>query len=107
MRKCLICDKPMTVLCPSESGEFREECPEHECGTQQMHELKLRHDCLRADLIAANARIEELRTVLLEVLPLIDGTYRKEMDFPIPAARVRKALEGREIDFQQVIRLKK
>lgn len=51
-------------------------------------------DELRSGLFAANVRIEELRTVLLEVLPLIDGTLRKEVDFPIPAAMVRKVLEG-------------
>lgn len=49
---------------------------------------------LRAGLFAANVRIEELRAVLLEVLPLIDGTRQSAMDFPIVAAKVRKAVEG-------------
>lgn len=76
-------------------GDWSNYCGEIGAICEDIAEKSEEADELRAGLFAANVRIEELRTVLQEILPLIDGTLRKEVDFPIPAAKVRKVLEGK------------
>jgi hypothetical protein len=86
----------ITVTVPvCEIGEYPEEyTPVAAAHSNKLTTEQREADALRAGLFAANVRVEELRAVLMEVLLLIDGTLRKEVDFPIPAAKVRKVLEG-------------
>ena len=91
MNDCLVCGKLMTVLRPSESGGFKEECSTHGSVSQQVKELKLRHDCLRADNQELHERVERLREALQTARCYLDGTLGD--DRPVAVAGIDKALE--------------
>lgn len=92
MSKCLVCNHEMTILAPSARGGFNSECKEHGGVTQQVQELRLQLDCLRADLMSERKQVEPLRAALRQARLYVDGTLGQNR--PVAVAEIDMALEG-------------